>query len=107
MVRDLLSERATSERVREVMATTDAFDRELWKELAQLGLVGLTVPEDLGGAGAGFLELSIVFEELGRRVAPVPLLSTVALGVTALREAGSADQQAELLPAVAAGERTL
>ncbi len=71
MVRDLLAERATSERVREVMlAAQPGYDDELWRELAGYGLLGLTIPEADGGAGASFAELAIVLEEAGRRLAP-------------------------------------
>ena len=106
-VRDLLASRATSERVREVMMTDEAVDEVVWKELAELGLVGLMAAEDHGGAGAGFLELSIVAEELGRRLVPVPLLSSIVLGASAVQAAGTGDQLAEVLPSVAAGATRL
>jgi alkylation response protein AidB-like acyl-CoA dehydrogenase len=106
MVRDLATNRGSSERVRQVMLEEGGFDAATWKELAELGLVGLTVPEEHGGAGASFLELSIVFEELGRRLVPVPLLSAL-LGTTALQHAGTADQLAAHLAAIAAGQTTV
>jgi alkylation response protein AidB-like acyl-CoA dehydrogenase len=106
-VRDLLAQRATSERVREVMLGTEGFDARLWDELAQLGLTGLAVPEAHGGAGASFVEVAIVAEELGRRLAPVPFLSSAVLGTTALLHAGTDDQRAAHLPAVAAGATRL
>jgi alkylation response protein AidB-like acyl-CoA dehydrogenase len=102
MVRDLATHRGASERVRQVMLEEGGFDAATFKELAELGLVGLTVSEAHGGAGASFVELSIVFEELGRRLVPVPMLSTL-LGITALQHAGSAEQQAAHLPPIAAG----
>jgi len=107
MVRDVLKDRATSERVREVMLGDDGFDEVLWTELANLGLTGLTVPEQYGGAGSTFTELSLVFEELGRRLAPVPLLSSVVLGAEAVLAAGSDEQKAAILPGVAAGTTRL
>jgi alkylation response protein AidB-like acyl-CoA dehydrogenase len=107
MVRDVLKDKATSERVREVMLDDDGFDEVLWTELANLGLTGLTIPEQYGGAGSTFTELSIVFEELGRRLAPVPLLSSVVLGAEAVSGAGSEEQKAALLPGVAAGTTRL
>jgi alkylation response protein AidB-like acyl-CoA dehydrogenase len=102
MVRDLAANRGSSERVRQVMLDEGGFDATTWKELAELGLVGLTIAEEHGGAGASFLELSIVFEELGRRLVPVPLLSSL-LGTTALQHAGTAEQLGAHLPAIAAG----
>jgi alkylation response protein AidB-like acyl-CoA dehydrogenase len=107
MVRDLASNRGSSDRVRQVMLEDGGFDAATWKELAELGLVGLTIPEEQGGAGASFLELSIVLEELGRRLVPVPLLSSAVLGATVLQAAGSAEQLAAHLPAVASGETRL
>jgi alkylation response protein AidB-like acyl-CoA dehydrogenase len=106
MVRDLAANRGSSERVRQVMLDESGTDRATWKELAELGLVGLTVPEDHGGAGASFVELSIVFEELGRRLVPVPLLSAL-LGTTAIQHAGSEEQRAAELPSIAAGTTTV
>ncbi|MFU8841575.1 MAG: acyl-CoA dehydrogenase family protein [Nitriliruptoraceae bacterium] len=105
MARDLFAERATSARVRAVMLGEDGagFDDALWSELAQYGLLGLTIPEAHGGAGATFAELAIVLEEAGRRLAPVPLLSSAVLGTEALLGAGTDEQHARLLPEVAAG----
>src|SRR5277367_2363521 len=59
-------------------------DRERWRELGQLDLIGLAVPEALGEGGAGVLELQIVAEELGRSLARTPFLATVGLAVSAL-----------------------
>jgi alkylation response protein AidB-like acyl-CoA dehydrogenase len=106
MVRDLAANRGSSGRVRQVMLDEGGTDDATWKELADLGLVGLTLPAAHGGSDASFVELSIVFEELGRRLVPVPLLSSL-LGATALRHAGTDDQLAAHLPSVAAGETRL
>jgi alkylation response protein AidB-like acyl-CoA dehydrogenase len=108
MVRDLLTERATSERVREVMlAEAPGYDDALWQELAAYGLLGLTIPEADGGAGATFAELAIVLEEAGRRLAPLPLLSSAVLGTEAVLGGATDAQRAELLPGVAAGTTRL
>ncbi len=105
MVRDLLGDRATPERVRAVMLgeVDAAYDSALWQELAGYGLLGLTIPEGYGGAGASFAELAILIEEAGRRLAPVPLLSSIVLGTEALLAAGTEQQCATHLPGVAAG----
>jgi alkylation response protein AidB-like acyl-CoA dehydrogenase len=107
MVGDLFAERADSARVREVMLADDGFDAALWEELAGLGLLGLTVPEEHGGSGASFTELAIVLEEAGRRLAPLPLLSSVVLGIEAVQGAGTVKQRAALLPEIAAGRMRL
>ncbi len=85
----------------------DGFSRELWRELAELGWCGITVPEELGGAGLGQLELGILLEECGRTLAATPLVSTVLLGANALLLGGSEAQQKDELPAIARGERIL
>jgi alkylation response protein AidB-like acyl-CoA dehydrogenase len=74
----------------------------LWKSMAvDLGLAGLLIPEDLGGAGTSGREAAVVSEEVGRAVAPVPYLTSAVIATTML--GGRAD---ELLTALAAGERT-
>jgi alkylation response protein AidB-like acyl-CoA dehydrogenase len=83
------------------------FSREAWREMAALGLVGVTIPEAYGGGGLGFAELGLVLEECGRTLAPTPLVSSVALGATALVLAGTSAQKEAHLPAVSAGERIL
>jgi alkylation response protein AidB-like acyl-CoA dehydrogenase len=106
-VRELLASRAGSARVREVMLGDDGLDLDLWAELAGLGLLGLTIPEQDGGAGASFVEVAVVAEELGRTLAPVPFLSSAVLGTTALLHGATDDQRAAHLPAVATGETRL
>jgi alkylation response protein AidB-like acyl-CoA dehydrogenase len=103
-VRDLLDTKATSARVRGVMLDHGGVDEALWAELAGLGLLGLCVPESHGGAGATFGEVAIVAEELGRRLAPVPLLSSAVLATTAIVHGGTEQQQADVLPALASGQ---
>jgi len=108
MARDLMTERASSERVREVMlAEAPGYDEQLWQELAGYGLLGLTIPESDGGAGASFAELAVVLEEAGRRLAPVPLLSSAVLGTEAVLGGADEAQRAKLLPGVAAGSTRL
>lgn len=106
-VRDALRRRATSARIREVMHTDEGIDHDGWSELAQLGLVGLLIPESDGGSGAGFAEAAIIAEELGRALLPVPYLSSAVLATTAVLEAASDDQRAAVLPDVAAGTTLL
>ncbi|MDQ1433914.1 MAG: hypothetical protein QOF59_730 [Actinomycetota bacterium] len=72
--------------------------------LAELGWSGLTVPESDGGIGLGMIEAGILAEEVGRVIAPGPLLATVTQFVPAVREIGTPEQRARFLGAVAAGE---
>jgi len=84
----------------EPAGTTDEF----WQKLAELGWLGLVYPESHGGVGLGFVDLTVVLEEMGRVVMPGPYFSTVLLGGLAILEAGSEAQQAAWLPKIAAGE---
>jgi alkylation response protein AidB-like acyl-CoA dehydrogenase len=85
-VRELLSARLVPERLARAEAPPGGWDAPLWRELASLGMVGASLPEDLGGAGLGFREEAIVLEELAAAVAPVPGLAT-HLALPALRAA--------------------
>jgi alkylation response protein AidB-like acyl-CoA dehydrogenase len=107
MARELFEERGTSERVREVMLGDEGLDEPAYGQLAELGLTGLTIPEEFGGGGASHAELAILFEELGRRLLPVPLLSSCVLGTEAVLAAGSDEQCKELFPGVASGTTRL
>jgi alkylation response protein AidB-like acyl-CoA dehydrogenase len=86
---------------------SEGFSRELWREMARLGWLGIVVPEAYGGAGLGWSELMVVVEELGRGLLPEPVTGTVLLGTTALLLGGSEAQRRAHLPAVVAGERLL
>ena len=97
--------------VRRLMETADGFDRQVWQRLGRdMGLLALTTPHELGGAGAGLVDLALVAEELGRAVACAPFVGTVALAGTALKAAtgaGDADARAAAVPLlarIAAGE---
>ena len=99
---DIFGDKATADRVAAVEATAERFDRDLWRELAEAGLLGIALPAAAGGAGLGLVELALVCEEHGRVVAPIPLAwtTTAALAISAF---GSADQQARWVPGAASG----
>jgi alkylation response protein AidB-like acyl-CoA dehydrogenase len=100
--RDLLAERATFARVRE-HAETGTTDAALWKELCELGWPGIAISEAHGGQGLGTIELSILCEELGRVVAPVPFLAS-AMAACVIEQAGTPEQHERWLPGLASGE---
>jgi alkylation response protein AidB-like acyl-CoA dehydrogenase len=100
--RDLLAERATFARVRE-HAEAGTTDTALWKELCELGWPGIAISESNGGQGLGTIELSILSEELGRVVAPVPFLAS-AMAACVIEQAGSDEQRERWLPGLASGE---
>jgi 3-oxocholest-4-en-26-oyl-CoA dehydrogenase beta subunit len=97
----ILSDATTLERTKQVDAESDGFDRNLWAALADAGIVGISLPESVGGAGLGFLETCIVLEEVGRTAAPIPALAVMGLAAPALAEFGATDA----LEGVAAGTR--
>ena len=103
-VREFLEATMTLDAVREASLTETAFDTDVWEGICEMGLAGLNVPEEYGGAGYSFAEMAIVFEELGRRVVPVPLLSTV-MATEAILVSGSDAQKAALLPSIVSGAR--
>jgi alkylation response protein AidB-like acyl-CoA dehydrogenase len=94
-VRRLLADKAPSEAVRRWMESDEGYDPALWRQMAaQLGLQGLAVPEEFGGAGYGPVELGIVFEEMGRGLLPGPFFATVGLAAQALTASGDLEAQA-------------
>jgi alkylation response protein AidB-like acyl-CoA dehydrogenase len=102
--RKFLDEHAPMERVRKIVEGEDGFDRELWRRMGEMGWIGLTLPEDLGGAGADLVTLVVVLEETGRSLFPSPLVSTV-LAAEAIESGGSDEQRRRWLPALADGTR--
>jgi alkylation response protein AidB-like acyl-CoA dehydrogenase len=102
----ILGDLSAPERLREIEGGADWFHRDLWAELAKAGLLGICLPESVGGGGFGFLEACLLLERQGRSVAPVPLVSTIVASL-AIAEFGSDDQQAAWLPSVVEGERIL
>ncbi|MCA1393182.1 acyl-CoA/acyl-ACP dehydrogenase [Bradyrhizobium sp. IC3195] len=102
--RKFLAEKCSPKAVRVVLDGKAPYDKELWKGLAEMGFLGVAIPEEFGGAGAGHLELCVIAEEMGRANAPVPFSSTVYLAAEALLIAGSDAQKKKWLPAIASGE---
>lgn len=103
MTRRLLSDHGCSAATRRLYGEGADYDRTLWSELGRLGLLGAAIPECYGGSGAGYLELCVVAEELGRALAPVPFLSSIVLAAELLGAAANDDQKARWLAKLAAG----
>ncbi len=106
-VRELLHRSYDAEALTKIGDTDLGWNRTVWKQLADLGVLGLTIDEDDGGVGAGPVEAMLVQEELGRALAPEPVFDAVVVPAELLRLAGSAEQRSRLLPALAAGETLL
>ena len=79
------------------------FTSELWGKLAERGWLGLIFPERYGGGGLGFLDLTVLLEEMGRALLPGPFFSTVVLGGMAIMDAGNEAQKREFLTGIATG----
>jgi acyl-CoA dehydrogenase len=103
----IFEDQATPERVKEVEGGSDRFDRALWSKLAEANLLGIALPEDVGGSGFGIVEACLVLEQQGRWVAPVPLLPTLVMGAMAIAELGTPGQRTRWLPGVVAGDVVL
>jgi len=103
-VRKFLDDRAPLDAVRGLLETPHGYSAELWKEMAALGWLGLTIPERYGGAGLAWVDLVILLEESGRNLLPSPLVSTV-LAAAAIDRAGTEAQKARYLPGLADGTR--
>jgi len=103
--RDFFAAEAPLEKTRRAMEDdARGFELPLWKQLAEMGYVGLLLPTEQGGRGLGAVELAVVMEEAGRVCLPGPLLDVV-LAATVLADAGAPDDAADLLAAVVAGEK--
>jgi 3-oxocholest-4-en-26-oyl-CoA dehydrogenase beta subunit len=106
----IFTERSTPERLKAVEAAADAsgpFDRDLWADLAGAGLLGIGLPEDVGGAGLDFVAVCLVVEAAGRTAAHVPVVETLVYGAATIDRFGTAQQRSTWLPRVAAGELVL
>jgi alkylation response protein AidB-like acyl-CoA dehydrogenase len=102
--RKFLENECTSEFVRKRMEEPAGVTPEFWTKLAEQGWLGLIYPEEYGGSGLGFVDLTVLMEEMGRAVMPGPFFSTVLLGGLTILEAGSAAQKKEWLAKIASGE---
>ena len=90
MARDFLTTDCPKSLVREMAKDEKGYPLQLWQKMGELGWMGLNIPEEYGGAGASFLDLVVLLEEMGRACLPGPFFSTVVLGGLTIMEAGSA-----------------
>src|SRR3954453_14342395 len=105
LAKQILTDRCTVERLTEVEKQGGRFDRELWKELGDAGLLGLAVPEEHGGAGLGILELMSVVKGAGPVLAPLPIATHVVAALTLARYGN--DIQRSVLSDAATGAKIL
>jgi hypothetical protein len=103
----ILGEKLPHERLRAIESEGRWFDDAAWGELAKAQLIGVSLPDDVGGGGFGFFETCLVLEQIGRTVAPLPYFATVVLGAMPIDRFGTAPQRREYLPQVADGKLIL
>ncbi|MCA9578705.1 MAG: acyl-CoA dehydrogenase family protein [Myxococcales bacterium] len=108
-VRQFVDQHAPVGRLRTLRDARDerGYSASVWSEMAELGWLGLQVPEAHDGLGLGFFDLTVVLEQCGRKLMPEPLVSTLLLGAQALMLGGTEAQQAAWLPGIATGEKVV
>lgn len=104
MVRGLCAELSPLSRVRELEDDPDGVARDLWERFGELGLCGLMGPEESGGSGMSLIDGVVLYEELGRSLAPIPHFTSCVMAAAAVVEAGTRAQCDELLGGIASGE---
>lgn len=102
-VGELLADKCTESDVRRVMASEEGFDRDLWRQLAEQGVLGMLVDDEHGGLDFGALELEAVAEETGAALLPAPFISSAVLTVALINAAGSDADRQRLLPGLVDG----
>ena len=107
MVRGVCAEYSPMDKVRELEDDPTGYPADLWKQFAEGGLCGILIPEAHGGSDQTILDAAVIYEELGRALAPSPHFVSCVLGAPTLQRAGSEEQQAEWLPKIASGEAIL
>ncbi|HWK50681.1 MAG TPA: acyl-CoA dehydrogenase family protein, partial [Steroidobacter sp.] len=105
-VKRFAAERAPVSQLRKLRDDVDpvGIDRNVWKEMAEMGWAGVLVPEEYGGVEFGFVGAGLIAAEIGRNLSATPLLSTAVLAVAALLRGGTQAQKETLLPAIAGGD---
>ena len=106
-VRRLMETECTPDRVREAETSDHGYSRELWKQMADLGWLGLRFPQEYDGFGLGAMDLVVLTKELGRALCPSPYLSTVVLSGGAIAAAGTDEQKQAHLPRIVSGDAVI
>ncbi len=104
-VREFLEMECPSDKVRELEEDEKGYDPGMWQMMAELGWMGIILPEEYNGTEGDFIDLMIVIEEMGRKLLPSPFFSTIALCSLPLMEYGNSEQKERFLPGIAAGEQ--
>jgi alkylation response protein AidB-like acyl-CoA dehydrogenase len=103
MAKDFLIKECPKTLVRELEENEKGYSPELWGKMADLGWMGLVLPEEYGGMGMDYMDLIILLQEMGRNILPGPFFCTVVLGSLPILSAGTEEQKKEFLPKIAKG----
>ncbi len=104
LTEQILADKSTHARLKELEAARDFVDRDAWRALANAGVVGCSIPEVHGGAGLGYMAVAKAIEVAARHASPVPITTTVVSAAMPITEFGTPDQQSRWLPPIATGE---
>ena len=102
-VREFLKKECPKDKVRSLEEDEKGYDPEMWRKMAELGWMGVILPEEYGGVGGEFMDLALLMEEIGKNILPSPLLPTILCSLPIL-EYGTKKQKEEFLPKIASGE---
>lgn len=103
--REFMEDQVSKARVLEIDDSENGYDPDLWEQMSNLGWPGLTIPEQYGGLGQGWVDLGVIYEVMGTYACPSPHLSSAVLSAEAILAAGSDEQKNALLPSIAAGQQ--
>lgn len=103
-VQRLFADYVSADRLRQLITDGQGYDDDLWRAVADMGLLGAAIPEAYGGVGLGPKALCVIAEEAGRSVAPIPFFSSICLAAEAIKLCGSEAQKRAWLPRLASGE---
>ena len=101
---DYLSDRSPSDFVRAMAEDGQGYTDEFWREVGELGWLGLIVPERYGGSGMSMTDMAVLISEWGTALAPGPMVESAAVSASAINRFGTAEQRLEWLPSIATGE---
>ena len=100
-----LKEKVTGALIKELLKTDTGYSESLWKEMANLGWLGMTYDEQYGGSGMNFFDICVLFEEIGKSGFPSPFFSSAILSGMVINEAGDADLKKSRLPEIIQGRK--
>ena len=106
-VASFVKQKSTVERFRKLRAAGTPWERDVWAHMGELGWLSVPFPEEVGGFGAGFVEVALILEGLGKALVPEPYLASVVLGGTALLKAGNGTQHEQWLAPMIEGQTSL